>query len=330
VAVNLTPQYHKAEEEYKKARTLEDRLEALQKMWQEVPKHKASEKLQAELKTKLSELKEEIEKDKKAGKKGGTSYKIPRQGAGQVIIIGGPNAGKSRLLSRLTKAQPEVAAYPFTTREPQPGMMAWEDVHVQLIDTPPITKDYLEGWLSSMVRTADAALLMVDLADDDGPAAAEDVVKRLEETKTVLQGELPVEQEDPRIMYVRTMLVANKSDAADAQMRLEFVREMFGQRFPIQVIAAEPGTGLEELRTAIFRFLKVIRIYTKQPGKPADMTSPFTLSVGGTVLDLAGVIHRELPEKLKSARIWGSGVFDGQTVKRDHVLQDKDIVELQT
>lgn len=330
MAVNLTPQYHKAEEEYKKARTLEDRLEALQKMWQEVPKHKASEKLQAELKTKLSELKEEIEKDKKAGKKGGTSYKIPRQGAGQVIIIGGPNAGKSRLLSRLTKAQPEVAAYPFTTREPQPGMMAWEDVHVQLIDTPPITKDYLEGWLSSMVRTADAALLMVDLADDDGPAAAEDVVKRLEETKTVLQGELPVEQEDPRIMYVRTMLVANKSDAADAQMRLEFVREMFGQRFPIQVIAAEPGTGLEELRTAIFRFLKVIRIYTKQPGKPADMTSPFTLSVGGTVLDLAGVIHRELPEKLKSARIWGSGVFDGQTVKRDHVLQDKDIVELQT
>lgn len=330
MAVNLTPQYHKAEEEYKKAKTLEDRLEALQKMWQEVPKHKASEKLQAELKTKLSDLKEEIEKDKKSGKKAGTSYKIPRQGAGQVVIVGGPNAGKSRLLSRLTKATPEVAAYPFTTREPQPGMMDWEDVHVQLIDTPPITKDYLEGWHSSMVRTADAAILMVDLGDDDGPSAAEDVVKRLEETKTVLQGELPTEDHDPRIMYVRTMLVANKSDAPDADTRLEFVREMFGKRFPIHVIAAEPSTGLDELRTAIFRFLNVIRVYTKQPGKPADKTSPFTLPIGGNVVDLATLIHRDLGEKLKSARIWGSGVFDGQTVKRDHVLQDQDVVELHT
>lgn len=330
MAVNLTPQYHKAEEEYKKAKTLEDRLTALQKMWVEVPKHKASEKLQAELKTKLSDLKEEIEKDKKTAKKAATSYKIPSQGAGQVVVIGPPNVGKSRLLTRLTKATPEVAPYPFTTREPHPGMMAWEDVVIQLIDTPPITSDYLESWLSSMVRTADAAILMVDLSDDDGTAAAEAVVKRLEETKTVLQGELPAEQEDPRIMYVRTMLVANKSDDPDASMRLEFVREAFGKRFPIHVLAAEPGTGLEELRTAIYRFLNVLRVYTKQPGKPADMTSPFTVPAGSNVVDLAGVIHRDLPDKLKAARVWGSGTFDGQTVKKDHVLQDKDVVELQT
>src|SRR6185437_7370826 len=160
MAVNLTPQYHEAEAEYKRAQTAEERLECLRKMWTEVPKHKASEKLQAELKTKISETKAELEAERKHPKKGGVSYKIPRQGAGQVLLLGGPNAGKSRILSRLTRATPEVAPYPFTTREPAAGMMDWEDVRVQLIDTPPITADYLEGYVSSMVRTADAAVLL--------------------------------------------------------------------------------------------------------------------------------------------------------------------------
>src|SRR5688572_2380924 len=118
---NLTPQYAKAEEEYKQAKTPEERLACLKTMYSLMPKHKGTEKLQAELKAKMKELKEEAEQQKKSGKKG-VSYKIPKQGAGQVILLGGPNVGKSRLLSRLTKATPEVAAYPFTTREPQPGM----------------------------------------------------------------------------------------------------------------------------------------------------------------------------------------------------------------
>src|SRR5262249_4601137 len=160
--------------------TAEERLECLKKMWSLVPKHKASEKLQAELKTKMSEAREEVERERKHGKKGGgVSYKVPRQGAGQVIVLGGPNAGKSRLLTRLTRPPPEVAAYPFPTREPAVGMMEWEDAKVQLVDTPPITADFLEGYLSSLVRSADAALLLVDLADDDGPFAAETVLERL-------------------------------------------------------------------------------------------------------------------------------------------------------
>jgi ribosome-interacting GTPase 1 len=328
MAVNLTPQYLEAEAEYKRAQTAEERLECLKKMWALVPKHKASEKLQAELKTKLSAAREEVEHERKSPKKTGVSHKIPRQGAGQVILVGGPNSGKSRILTRLTRATPEVAPYPFTTREPHAGMMEWEDTRVQLIDTPPITADYLESYLSSLVRAADAALLVVDLGDDDGPLAAEAVIERLVQVKTHLVGQPPATQDDPSQHYTKTLLVANKLDLPDAAERLEMVRELFGQRFPVQALDAESGHGLEELRTAIYRLLNVIRIYSKKPGKPPDMTSPFTCPAGSTLLQFAEIVHRDFADKLKSARIWGTGVYDGQTVTRDHVLHDKDVVEL--
>jgi uncharacterized protein len=328
MAVNLTPQYLEAEAEYKRAQTAEERLECLKRMWALVPKHKASEKLQAELKTKLSETREEVEHERKNPKKVGVSHKIPRQGAGQVVLVGGPNGGKSRLLTRLTRATPEVAAYPFTTREPHAGMMEWEDVRVQLIDTPPITADYLESYLSSMVRSADACLLVVDLGDDDGPLAAESVVERLAQVKTHLVGQPPTDSDDPALHHAKTLLVANKLDLPDAADRLELVRELFGSRFPVQALDAESGNGLEELRTAIYRLLNVIRVYSKRPGKPADRESPFTCPAGSNVLQMAELVHRDFADKLKSARIWGTGVYDGQTVTRDHVLHDKDIVEL--
>jgi ribosome-interacting GTPase 1 len=328
MAANLTPQYLEAEAEYKKAQTAEERLACLKKMYALLPKHKASEKLQAELKTKISDAKEEAERERKSPKKGGVSYKVPRQGAGQCVLVGAPNAGKSRLLTRLTKATPEVAPYPFTTREPHAGMMDWQDARVQLIDMPPITADFLEGYVSSMVRSADAALLLVDLGDDDGPFTAEAVLERLAQTKTALVGTPPGESTDPGIEYVKTLVAANKIDLPGSQDRLEIVREMFGGLFPIHVISAERGTGLEELRNALYQALNVIRVYTKQPGKPPDLTSPFTCPAGSTVVEMAALVHRDFAEKLKTARIWGTGVFDGQSVGREHVLHDKDVVEL--
>jgi uncharacterized protein len=328
MAANLTPQYLEAEAEYKKAQSAEERLECLRKMYALLPKHKASEKMQAELKTKISEAREEIEHEKKHPKKAGVSYKVPKQGAGQYVIVGAPNAGKSRLLTRLTRAAPEVAPYPFTTREPHAGMMDWEDVRVQLIDLPPITADFMEGYVSSMVRTADRALLMVDLADDDSPFATEAVIEKLSQTKTHLVGQAHAEIGDPSYHFTPTLLVANKIDDEGAADRLEIVKELFAAKFPLHIIAAESGAGLEELRTAIYRFLRVNRVYTKKPGKPADMESPFTCPEGSTLVELAAIVHRDFAENLKSARIWGTGVFDGQSVPRDHVLHDKDIVEL--
>jgi ribosome-interacting GTPase 1 len=325
---NLTPQYLEAEADYKKAQTAEERLECLRRMWSLLPKHKASEKLQAELKTKISDAKAEVEQERRSPKKVGVSFKIPRQGAGQVLLVGPPNAGKSRILTRLTRATPEVAPYPFTTREPSAGMMDWEDARVQLVDTPPITADYLESYLSSMIRDGDGCVLVLDLSDDDGPFVVEAVLEKLAHVKTVLVGNPPADPEDPTIEYVRTLLAANKLKTDGAAERLEIVREMYADRFSIVPLDAESGQGLEDLRNAIYRSLNVIRVYSKRPGKPADMESPFTCPNGSTVARFAELVHRDFADKLKSARIWGTGVFDGQTVTRDHVLHDKDVVEL--
>src|SRR5262245_27817313 len=158
-------------------------------MLREIPKHKGTDKLQAELKAKISKARHEAEHAKKTAKKGHTGVKIPRQGAGSVVILGGPNAGKSQLLKSLTRATPEVAPYPFTTREPHPGMMPWEDVMVQLIDTPPITADVLDPNTLGLIRGSDLALLMVDLGTDEGIEEVQAVLTQLQSGKTRLAKE---------------------------------------------------------------------------------------------------------------------------------------------
>ena len=119
---NLTQQYLKAEEAYRRATTVDEELKCLQVMLQEIPKHKGTDHLQAQLKTKISKAKKELQSDKRTGKKT-RGIRIPRQGAGTAILMGGPNAGKSQLLATLTRAAPQVAEYPFTTHVPMPGMM---------------------------------------------------------------------------------------------------------------------------------------------------------------------------------------------------------------
>lgn len=328
MAANLPPQYLKAEEAYRKAPSPADRLEAVREMFRLLPKHKGTEKLQSDLKQKMSQLREEVDRGKAGGKKTGVSHRVPREGAGQVVLVGAPNVGKSTLLSTLTKARPEIAAYPFTTRVPQPGIMMWEDVPVQLVDLPPIAPEYFEPWVTSVIRSADATLLVVDLSTDEVADAATAVLELLAGVHTELVGELPYDEEDERIRHVKTVMVANKLDAEGAEDRLEIVQDWLGPRFPIVAVSGLTGGGLETLRRTAYDLLGVLRVYTKVPGKPADRTRPFTVPIGSTVIDLAREIHRDFEHSLKSARIWGSGVFEGQSVKRDHELHDADVVEL--
>jgi ribosome-interacting GTPase 1 len=327
---NLTPQYQRLEDQYRRAHSAQERAELLEQMLATIPKHKGTEKLQADLKTKLKEAKAEIQSEATAPKRSGKSFRFPRQGAGQVVIVGAPNSGKSRILKELTKAEPEVAAYPFTTREPMPGMMPWQDVSVQLIDTPPITEAHFEPYLLNLVRAADAVVLAFDGSSDDAPEQTAEVINQFATRKTRLSNVTGFDEEDFSIVHVKTLLVATRASAAGCRDRLDFFREMTGAELPMLEIEFEQSGAADRLREAIYQLLNVIRIYTKKPGKPADDTSPFLIKAGGTVEDLAAVVHRDLVESLKFAKVWGSSAHDGQSVGREHVLHDKDLVELHT
>lgn len=331
MATNLTPQYHRAEEEYRRAATLEDEIKWLEVMFREMPKHKASERLQSDIKQKLSRAKKELEQERKTGGAGSRpGVRIPRQGAGTAVLLGGPNAGKSQLLAALTRATPTVAPYPFTTQTPLPGMMAFEDALVQLIDTPPISPDFFESYMQGLIRAADVAVLVVDLERDEGLEEAQAVFDRLGETKTRLGRSSELDPDDIGISFTQTLLALNKSDTADSEARAALFAELYPHDLPSYRISATTGAGLDELRRAIYEALGVIRVYTRRPGVKAELDRPFTVPHGGTVLDVARLVHKDLADKLRFAKVWGAGVHDGSQVRGDHVLSDKDVVELHT
>ena len=326
---NLTHQYHKAEQEYRRAQTPEDELRCLELMLREIPKHKGTDKLQADLKAKISKARHEAQAAKKSAKKG-HGVKILRQGAGRVVLLGGPNSGKSQLLKSLTRATPEVAPYPFTTREPQPGMMPWEDVQVQLIDTPPITADVFDPGTLGLLRGSDLALLLVDLGADEGLGDLHALLGQLQRGKTRLGKESHLDEEDVGLSFTQTFLVPNKIDLPEAAGRLELLHEFSPLDFREFRISAEHGAGLEELRSEIYAALGVVRVYTKSPTrKEPDYDKPYTLRRGSTLLEVAELIHRDLASHFKYARVWGSAILTpGTQMKGDYVIHDKDVVEI--
>ncbi|MGQ9632437.1 MAG: GTPase [bacterium] len=324
---NLTPQYLEAEERYRRATTDPEKLEALEDMLSFIPKHKGTEKMQADIKRRISKLKKESSK-RGPKSRAGSLYHIERSGVAQLIVLGAPNVGKSSILASVTSANPEVADYPFTTRRPQPGMMDYEDIQIQLVDTPPIAPGFVEKWLTEIVRRADGALLVVDLSSDDLLDQIDTVCGLLEEHRIRLVGggaESPAEE---GVSYKRTLVVGNKLDLGPARDNYEILRELYAGGFPVIAVSAKGGDHLDEMRKAIYDMLGIIRVYTKTPGKEADMTDPVVLKRGSTVVDVALSIHKDFARNLKFAKIWGEKTFDGQEVPRDYIVNDKDIVEL--
>ncbi len=321
---NLTPEYLEAERQFKSAKTTEQKITALEQMLATIPRHKGTEKLQADLKRRLSKLR--TGQEKRPVSRVGLMHRVEKEGAGQVVLVGPPNSGKSQLLRSLTHAMPEVADYPFTTRVPLPGMMAFEDIQIQLVDLPPVHPDFPESWLYQIIRNADAALLVVDLRDPDLLEDLETTLGELQKAKVHLgAGPRP---DSAGWISMKTLLVGNKLDSSGAPEDLEILKELYGARFPILQVSAKTGEALEGLRRVVFELLELVRVYTKAPGKKPDLAAPYVLKRGSRLLDLAAQVHHDFVTHLKFARVWGHGRFEGQMVNRDYQLADKDVIEL--
>jgi ribosome-interacting GTPase 1 len=288
-----------------------------------MPKHKGTDHLRAELRTRIAKLTQSLDK-KTATQR--ASMMIERAGAGQVAVIGPPNTGKSQLVASMTNASPSVAAYPFTTKIATPGMMAFESIQIQLIDTPPLSEQPVEWWLLNIIRRADGLLVMVDLSDE--PVSQVEIVTATLRARGIGLGKGVVDMEaELPLSYKKALVVGNKMDLDSGGENLRALQNKCDGFLPVMAVSAL-GPGLEDLRLQIFRMLDIIRVYTKVPGGKPDLNDPIILPEGSTLGDAAAAVHKDFAARMKYARIWGSGKHDGIMAKKDHVLQDGDVIEL--
>jgi len=325
---NLPPEYFKIEEQYRAAKTPGEKITCLDDMLSIIPKHKGTDRLRGDLRRKLAKLKDAAQTRKKTGRQE-SAFHIDKEGAGQVVVIGHANVGKSSLLAALTNAAPEVAAYPFTTWTPTPGMMLIENIQVQLIDTPPLNGDYVDPELTNLIRRADLVLLVVDLQAYP-IQQLEDTLAFLEERRIVPRRIKDRYTSQLRVTSIPLLVVVNKNDNESTDGDFGVLCELIEEDWPMVSVSAKTGRNFDRLKQAVFERLEIIRVYSKPPGKEPDLSAPFVLKKGGDIEDFAGGVHQDFRKNLKSARLWGSATHDGQMVGRDHVLQDGDVVELRT
>ena len=326
--LNLPPDALEAQRRYREAETVEDQVATLEEFLSLIPKHKGTDHLRADLRRKLSKLKSAAQ-SRKGGGKQISPYHIGKEGVGQVVLIGQPNVGKSALVATLTNATPEVADYPFTTWTPTAGMMDIQNVQVQLIDTPPLNEEFTDPEMLNLIRRADLILLVVDIQGFP--------TQQLEDSLAILKRNriLPVPYCDRPFegclpTFVPILVLANKCDDERCEEDFEVLCELLEGEWPILPISATTGHHVEQMKQAVFEQLDVVRVFAKPPGKEPDYSAPFILKRGGTVGEFAAKVHQDLARNLKSARVWGSATHDGQMVGRDHVLHDRDVVELRT
>ena len=329
MTTTLTPQYREAEEEFRQAISPEAKLEALEKMLRLIPKHKGTEKMQGDIKKRIAKWKTQSEQAKKKGGGRTDPSHVPKEGAAQVAVIGPVNTGKSSLISVMTNLEPNIAEYPFTTRIPQPGMMFHHGIPIQLVDTPALDPNVTERWISGLIRNADMALVVLDLARDDLIEQWEAVHAVLEDLKiTLAASDSEKTIEDNGWATLPSIYLGNKCAMDEAEERLSILGELFEDLPPIHPVSARTGSGLEDFKERVIDSMRLIRVFSKPPGKDPDMNNPFVLKRGATVSELAKTVHKDLAKKMKFARVWGEEVYDGQRVAMDYELIDGDVIEL--
>jgi ribosome-interacting GTPase 1 len=329
---NLPPEAIEAERRYRAAQSVAEKITCLEEFMSLIPKHKGTDRLRANLRRRLSKLKASSQARKGVSRRD-SAFHIDKEGPGQVVLVGPTNVGKSALVAALTNATPEVAASPYTTWTPTPGMMPVEDIQIQLIDTPPLDREYVEPELLNLIRRSDLILLIVDLQTDP-VQQFEDTITLLREHRIVSRRLQDRAGDQQPLTFIPLLVLANKSDNESQDENLEIFRELLKDienedSCPLLPVSATTGRNLERLKEAVFEQLEIIRVYSKAPGKKVDLSAPFVLSKGSTVADFAAQVHQDFYQNLRSARVWGSAtLYDGQMVSRDHILQDGDVVEL--
>jgi hypothetical protein len=323
---NLPPDYFEIEKEFRAAKSVVRKIALLEELIRTVPKHKGTDHLRADLRRKLSKLRASTKAGKGVSRRE-SAFLIDREGAGQVVLVGPANVGKSALLAALTNASPEVSNSPFTTWTPSPGMMLVEDIQVQLIDTPPLEEDYVDPQLVDLIRRADLVLLVVDL-ETDPDRQLRDAIAILEQNRIVPLHLKDRHTEERRLTFKPLLVLANKADDETMDELYDLYCQLLDDEWPCLPISAATGRNFEHLKRAVFERLDIMRIYSKPPGSEPDLSAPFVMKKGGTLEQFARSVHLDFFENLAGARVWGSADFDGQMVSRDYVLQDGDVVEL--
>ncbi|UCD28934.1 MAG: TGS domain-containing protein [Planctomycetota bacterium] len=326
--LNLTPEYFEADRKYRQAGSPAEKLAGLQEMLSTIPKHKGTEKKQADIKRRISELKQEMAAPKKRGAAVIDPYHIVPQGAGQVMLLGLPNSGKSSIVGKLTKASVKITDYPYGTPFPVPGMAYYQDAPIELVDLPPVTPEHVPGNMVNALRNTDIVMLIIDLTSNSVLEDAETLLDILNQKEINIAAEDGNEESEDMKVGPEGFIVCTKADAPGAADTFTALQELCTAAPDMLKISAHTGEGLDEMMKTLFEMLDVIRIYSKPPGKPADMEQPFVLPAGSTIGELARAIHKDVETNLKYARIWGEQVFDGQQVHGQHILHDRDIVEI--
>ncbi len=324
---NLPPNYYEKERELKFASTPEEKIQIYLELLSIMPKHKGTDKLKADLRSKIAKLKREL------GKKSGVArfdfYHVPKEGAAQAVMLGLPNSGKSQILGVLTNAEPEIRNYPFTTRKPQIGMLIYEDIQIQIVDMPPVSLDYAPGWIFGIARSSNLLLIVLDISKKDVSKQIE-ILLNLLESSHIRTFKNDAQQTDENFMYKQSLVLCNKEDMEAAQYNFQFLSKKYHRQLEFISISALKNSGIKKLKDDIYKSLNIIRVYTKPPKKDIDKSHPFVLKKNTKIIELASQIHKDFITNLKYVRLWRNQKLKGMRVDRDEILQDGDIIEFHT